>query len=506
MDPLESQYPATEKNPGAVRHPREAAAGQGSALDLDERDARAAGNGHQALPDRIRFEDLEVAPRPVPADRRSQGWLEDRVGVKAFNQKYGRKAFPVHTTFFLGEMALFSFVILVLTGIYLALIYTPSTAEVTINGETLPQAYASTQLIESIPVANLFRNVHHWCAHLMVISVLLHALRIFFQGTYRRPRELNWANGVALLALTLLAGFLGYALPFDSYAVTATGIGYGIARSVPGIGNVAAELFFGGAFPTLGSLPRLYTLHVFVVPLMLASIIGLHLLLIIKQKHSQPGYARKLAEPGRVLGVPLWPYQALLAGQLLLLMFGGLFLLSAAIPIHPLDAYGPPGPNASEVKPDWYLLWVYGFLRIIPGDLVFTVFGLNIGPEFLGGLVFPGVIFTLMALAPWLDKTNRPKHGHGRFYQYLEPSRQNPLRVAIGVGMLAYIGMLFVAAYYTELGFTIGQMWFLSLVIPFAIALLVYGRGRARLNSLPEEERFDPMGEDAPLSTTVGAD
>ena len=190
--------------------------------------------------------------RSPPAPPR-RGWLDERLGIRAFYEKFGRKAFPVHHTFFFGEMALFSFIILVLTGIYLGLIYVPSNAEVTIDGQTLPEAYASTQLIESIPVANLFRNVHHWAAHLMVISILLHTIRIFFTGTYRKPREVNWVIGVVLLGLTLLAGFVGYSLPFDSYAVTATGIGYAIARSIPWIGETAAELFFGGNFPTLGS-------------------------------------------------------------------------------------------------------------------------------------------------------------------------------------------------------------------------------------------------------------
>ena len=170
----------------------------------------------------------------------------------------GRKAFPVHHTFFFGEMALFSFIILVLTGIYLGLIYVPSNAEVTINGQTLPEAYASTQLIESIPVANLFRNVHHWAAHLMVISILLHTIRIFFTGTYRKPREVNWVIGVVLLGLTLLAGFVGYSLPYDSYAVTATGIGYAIARSIPWVGRRPRNSSSAATSRPLESAPPLH--------------------------------------------------------------------------------------------------------------------------------------------------------------------------------------------------------------------------------------------------------
>jgi cytochrome b-561 len=145
-------------------------------------------------------------------------------------------------------MAAISFLILVLTGVYLGLIYTPSNADVTVAGQKLPEAFASVQLIESIPVANLIRNVHHWAAHVMIVTLILHAVRVYFSGTYRRPRELTWVLGVVLLGLTLAAGFVGYALPWDAFAVTATGIGFGLARSIPLVGHLLGDLFFGGAF------------------------------------------------------------------------------------------------------------------------------------------------------------------------------------------------------------------------------------------------------------------
>ena len=145
-------------------------------------------------------------------------------------------------------------------------------------------------------------------------------------------------------------------------------------------------------FPSLGSLSRLYTLHIFIIPALLALTMAAHLVLLIKQKHSQPAYARKLAEPGKVLGTSLWPYQAVLAGQLLLFMLAGLFLLSAFVPVHPLDAFGPPGPETPEVKPDWYLMWTYGFLKLVPPKAIIPLpGGASIGPEFLGGLVFSGL-------------------------------------------------------------------------------------------------------------------
>ncbi len=445
-------------------------------------------------PDRAAAQ-LVASPRQYSG---AMGWLDERVGIAGFYEKFGRKAFPVHTSFFLGEMAALSFFILVATGAYLGLIYIPSNVEVDYNGDKLPEAYASVKLIESIPVANIFRNVHHWAAHVMIASIVLHSIRIFFTGTYRKPRELNWIIGVVLLGLTLMAGFVGYALPYDSYAVTATGIGYSIARSIPLVGNVAADLFFGGNFPTLGSLPRLYMIHVFIVPALLAIVIGLHVVLVIKQKHTQPGYARKLAEPGRVLGVPLWPYQAILAGQLLLFMFGALFILSAFVPVHPLDAFGPPGPETPEVKPDWYLLWVYGFLKLVPPWVQLNLGFTNIGPEFIGGLVFPGLFFAVLTFVPWLDRTNRS----GKRFEYMEPPRQSPLRIACGIGFLTYILMLFVAAFYDQIGLTVGQTWLLTIAVPLmAGALLYLWQKRA---AEYRDADFDPTAEEITVDARAG--
>lgn len=428
-----------------------------------------------------------------------RGWLDDRLDLGGLYRKYGRKVFPVHSSFFLGEMALFSFIILVLTGAYLGFVYVPSNIEVTLDDTTVPEAYASVRLMESIPVADLFRNTHHWAAHLMIASILLHLLRVFFTGTYRRPREINWVVGVVLLGLSLMAGFVGYALPYDAYAVTATGIGYSIARSIPWVGSFASELFFGGSFPTLGSLSRLYTLHVFVLPAIIAAIIGLHLLIIVKQKHSQPGYAKKIAEPGKVLGVPLLPYQALLAGQLLLLMFGALFLLSAFVAPHPLEAFGPPQASTPEVKPDWYLLWIYGFLKILPSWASFQLFGATFGADFLGGLLFPALIFGVLTFAPWMDRTNRRAV---RRFEYLEPVRQSPFRTACGIVMLVFIGTLFLAAYYDELGMSLGAIWLVVIGAPIAAGVLVAG-----LLSIPGlGERFDPHGDPLPVDGAASND
>ncbi|HLZ26334.1 MAG TPA: cytochrome b N-terminal domain-containing protein [Chloroflexota bacterium] len=421
------------------------------------------------------------------------GWLEERLQLSALQNKYGRKAFPVHSTFFLGEMAAISFLILVLTGVYLGLIYTPSNADITVAGQKLPEALASVQLIESIPVANLIRNVHHWAAHVMIVTLVLHAVRVYFTGTYRKPRELTWVLGVVLLGLTLAAGFVGYALPWDAFAVTATGIGYGLARSIPLVGHLLGELFFGGAFPSLGSLPRLYTIHVVVIPASIVGVLSLHLLLVLKQKHSMPGYARKVAEPGRVLGISVWPYHALLAGQLVLLMLGALSLLAAFVPVHPLAAYGPPTAETLAVKPDWYLLWIFGFLKLIPAGVGFSVGPITITPEFLGGVLFPGTLFGVMTLVPWLDRTNR--HVVRRF-EYLEPPSQALLRLTLGVGALTFIGMLLFAAYYDQIGLTLGEIWLLVLCVPVLLGGAIFGWSRFWRGRRAALAGFDPTSGD----------
>jgi cytochrome b-561 len=428
----------------------------------------------------------------VSTRRKQAGWLEERLQLSALQDQYGRKAFPVHSTFFLGEMAAISFGILVLTGTYLGLIYTPSITEITVAGQKLPEAFASVQLIESIPVANLIRNVHHWVAHVMIATLILHAFRVFFTGTYRKPRELTWVLGVVLLGLTLAAGFVGYALPWDAFSVTATGIGFGLARSIPVIGQVLADLFFGGAFPSLGSLPRLYTIHVVVTPLSILSVLSLHLLLVLKQKHSMPGYAKRLAEPGRVLGISLWPHHAVLAGQLVFLMLGALSLLAAFVPVHPLAAYGLPSAETPSVKPDWYLLWIFGFLKLIPAGVGVTLGPVTIGPEFLGGVLFPGAIFGTITLVPWLDRTNRRVLGR---FEYMEPPPQAPLRLALGVGALTSIGMLLFASYYDQIGLTLGQIWLLTLSVPLVVGTAIIGWSWLA-HRAGTEARFDPTSVD----------
>jgi hypothetical protein len=240
----------------------------------------------------------------------------------------------------------------------------------------------------------------------------------------------------------------------------------------------------------------MFALHVFVIPLLIIAVVSVHLLIIVKQKHSQPGYARRLAEPGKVLGVPFWPYQALLALQLLLVMFGLLFLLSAFVPAHPLSEFGPPTPETPEVKPDWYLMWIYGMLRIIPADVSFSLLGTTIDPTFIGGVLFPAVFFGLLFAVPFLDRTNRHVHGT---YEYLEPLRQVPIRIAVATGTLVFLASLCVAAFYDEFDLSLTQIWAIVVLSPVVAGAATYLVARR----FEPARRFDARSSTTPVATEV---
>ncbi len=273
-------------------------------------------------------------------------WLDERLDLTSLYQKVLRKAFPVHHSFFLGEITLFAFVVLVLTGVFLTLNYEPSIREVRLpDGRTVPAAYASILYIDSLSFGAVIRSLHHWSAHAMIAAAFLHMLRILLTGAYKKPRELNYLVGLALLGLAVVTAFTGYALPYDNYAVTATRIGYGIAASIPWVGGTIAEVMFGGEFPgSERSIPRLYSLHVLWLPLLLMALIGLHLAIMIKQKHTQPRYAERVA-PGKILGVPMYPQQMVMMGILFALYVGIMTMIAGAFLAHPVEAFGPPNPQ-----------------------------------------------------------------------------------------------------------------------------------------------------------------
>ncbi len=416
------------------------------------------------------------------------GWLADRLALDKFRAKYLGKPFPVHSTFFLGEIALFCFVVLVATGLYLALFYEPSALNVTGAGAALPAAYASTLTIDSQPFGALVRRVHHWAAHLMIASVLLHLLRIYFTASYRKPREVNWLLGLALLGATIAASFAGYLLPYDQFSVTATAIGYGIARSVPWVGSTLADFVFAGQFPSAATVPRFFAYHVVWAPLVLAALVSLHLVIVLKQKHTELPAAGERPEPaeGRwIHGIPLWPEQAALMGVLFLILVAVLLALAAFLPVHPSAFYGPPQPMTPEVKPDWYLLWVYGALRLIPGTLHFQFLGATIGSEAIGAMLVPGILSLIILLVPWLDRA--PSSAY-----YAEHPAAAPGRLALGLAVMTLFLALSLAGFGAELGLSVPVLWGITVLAPIGVGWgvhLLVGRGRKETTVLERPGR-----------------
>ena len=300
---------------------------------------------------------------------------EQRVGLAGAIRWTLRYVFPDHWSFLLGEIALYSFVVLVATGIFLTLYYVPSDSQVIyhgsyslLQGEQMSEAYRSVlDLSLNVPAGLLFRQVHHWAADVFIAAIVLHLVRIFFTGAYRKPRDLNYFIGLTMLMLALLEGFAGYSLVDDLLSGMGLAIAYSVAMSIPFIGGQLASLIWGGPFPGKSVFwPRLEIVHVLLIPVALAVLITLHLAIIMRHHHTQfPGPGRR---ERNVVGTPMWPAYALRSIGLLLAVAGVLFLLGALVQVNPIWEWGPYHPYLSEngAQPDWYIGWLIGALRLMP--------------------------------------------------------------------------------------------------------------------------------------------
>jgi cytochrome b-561 len=398
-------------------------------------------------------------------------WLDDRLSIGRLYEKAFRKAFPVHHSFFLGEITLFAFVTLVFTGIFLTLNYEPSTRAMSgslSGGKEVPAAYYSILFIDSLPFGAVLRSLHHWSAHIMIAAAFLHMLRIHLTGAYKNPREINWMVGIGLLVLSIITAFTGYALPFDNYALTATKIGYEIGAAAPWVGGLLVNILFSGELsPTnTQTIPRLFPIHVLWLPLVLIGLIGAHLAIMIKQKHTQPKYAESLA-PGKIVGVPLFPQQAFMMGILFLVYTAVTTFIAGAFIAHPVEAYGPPTANTPPVKPDWYFMWIFGILQIIPATWKFQLLGATFGPQFWGGILVPTVIILAAFAIPFLDYANTKQ-------RYLELPSQHPFRTSWVIGMLMFYIMATFCGYRVDYAFAIWVGWVLIVVVPILTGLISY--------------------------------
>ncbi|MGZ4202141.1 MAG: cytochrome b, partial [Thermoleophilaceae bacterium] len=296
-------------------------------------------------------------------------WSDERVGGSSRIRKLMRYVFPDHWSFLLGEIALYSFVVLVATGIFLTFFYEPSDTMVHYHGAYDPlqnivmsKAYASVvNLSFDVPAGLLMRQTHHWAADVFLVAIVLHVFRVFFTGAFRKPRDINWFVGLTLLVLAILEGYLGYSLIDDLLSGMGLAIGYSVAMSVPVVGANFAFLVWGGQFPGDSSFfPRLEILHVLVIPVLIAALISVHLATIMRQHHSQfPGEGRT---ESNVVGTPMWPAYALRSLGLLAAVAAVLFLLGGLVQINPVWLWGPYHTYLSMngAQPDWYIGWLIG--------------------------------------------------------------------------------------------------------------------------------------------------
>lgn len=382
------------------------------------------------------------APEKVPA---ALDYLDQRTSIAGGIRNLVRKVFPDHWSFLLGEIALYSFIVLVLSGTFLTMFFVPSMGHIYYPDDALPEsmqglgmseAMASTvYMSHHVPGGMLMRQIHHWAALMFVMAMVIHMLRVFFTGAFRKPRELNWVVGFLLLVLGLLAGFTGYSLPDDVLSGNGLRIADGVVKAVPIIGSYMSFMIFGGEFPGTDLIPRLFTLHVMVVPALIIALIGVHLLLVVWNKHTQyPG-------PGRtnknVVGYPLLPVYVAKAGGFFFVVFGVLAIMGATMSINNVWNYGPYDPSlvGAGAQPDWYMLFLEGTLRLMPGQTEYVIFGYTLSLNILiPGMVVPGILIGGLALYPFIERFATGDTGE---HHLLDRPRNVPTRTAFGAAMIS---------------------------------------------------------------------
>jgi ubiquinol-cytochrome c reductase cytochrome b subunit len=377
-------------------------------------------------------------------------YLDQRTGIGNAVKEFARKIFPDHWSFLLGEIALYSFVVLLISGTFLTMFFVPSMTEVhyhgpwaAMDGVQMSEAFASTlRLSFEVRGGLLMRQIHHWAALIFMASIVTHMMRVFFTGAFRKPRELNWLVGFTLMILGLLAGFSGYSLPDDVLSGNGLRIADGVARAIPILGSYISFALFGGEFPGTELIPRLFTVHILLIPALILALIGLHLLMVVLHKHTQyPGSGRT---DKNVVGYPLFPVYVAKAGGFFFVVFAVIALMAATMTINPVWNYGPfdPGVVSAGAQPDWYMLFLEGGLRLMPGwEFVIGQYTVSMN-ILIPGVVIPGLLFTVLALWPFIEAFAT---GDKREHHVLDRPRNAPFRTAFGVAYLTAFLILVLA-------------------------------------------------------------
>jgi len=324
-------------------------------------------------------------------------WLDDRLPLATVVGFATHKTVPVHrytVLYYFGGMTLFFFIVQVVTGILLMLYYRPGAGE----------AFESVEFImTTVPFGWLVRSIHSWSANLMIFFAFVHLATVFFMKAYRRPRELTWITGCAVLFLALGFGFSGYLLPWNKLAFFATKVGTDIAGTLPLVGEPVMRFLRGGDQISGGTLSRFYGWHVAILPALTAALLGLHLLLVQVQGMSvPPGEDERAARRRPMKFVPDFLLRDLFGWTLALAV---LATLAALFPWELGEKADPFAPAFKDIRPEWYFMFMFETLKLVPGG---EIAGLEY--EAIPILLF-GAGGLLLVLVPFLD---RAPGGRGR--------------------------------------------------------------------------------------------
>jgi quinol---cytochrome-c reductase cytochrome b subunit len=457
-------------------------------------------------------EAVEMSPDAATASRRRRGLVEryvdavtDRVGADSVTGKVLRKVFPNHFSFLWGEVALYCFVVLLITGTYLTFFFEGSQQKVVYDGSYQPlqgaevsAAYNSVMRISfDVKGGLLIRQMHHWAALIFIGAIALHMARVFFTGAFRRPREINWVVGVLLLLLALAAGFTGYSLPDDLLSGSGLRITQAIILAIPFVGERLTYLLFGGEWPGTDIIGRFYPVHILLIPAAIVALLGVHLALVWRQKHTQ------FAGPGRternVIGLRVWPGFAIKSIGLLFLVAGVITAMGALFHVNAVWLYGPydTGSATSFSQPDWYIGFLEGSLRLMPP------WETRIGSFMINNLVYsamlvPGVIFTGLLGVPWIE---RHFSKDDREHHLLDRPRDAPHRTAAGAAAIAFVSVLFLGGsqdiiagtWHISIGHITAFLQVAAIVVPPIVYLATYRICRA-LQARPGADRTERAG------------
>jgi ubiquinol-cytochrome c reductase cytochrome b subunit len=378
-------------------------------------------------------------------------YLDERVGVAGILKEFGRKIFPDHWSFMLGEVALYSFLVLLLSGTFLTFFFQPAMTPVIydgvygpLKGAEMSIAYASTLDISfEVRGGLLMRQVHHWAALLFVAAAGLHMMRVFFTGAFRKPREINWLVGFVLFVLGMAAGFTGYSLPDDLLSGNGLRIIDGMIKGVPLVGAWISSLLFGGQFPGENIVARLYSLHILLIPAIILVFIVIHLFMVVIHKHTH--YSGAGRRDDNVVGYPLMPVYVAKAGGFFFLVFGVLMLVAATVSINPVWNYGgyDPSPVSAGTQPDWYIGWADGALRLAPTGIETKIGDNTWSWNILIPIIVLLLLLVLVAAYPFVEAWVT---GDKREHHVLDRPRNAPTRTAIGAAGMTFYASLWAGA------------------------------------------------------------